>query len=331
MHAKEAVGTTAGKKAPGRINLKDPNMIMLIAGIVFVIILAIVVPKFLSVRNISNIFVTASTTGLMAIGLTFVMITSGIDLSCPTVMALSAICGASVMLNTGSVLLGVLVILAVGLLFGVINGLSVAKLRMVPMIVTLAVSTVASGISNWYTGARSLSGMPELYSDLFSSKLFGVIPVQAVILVAVTVIMHIVLTKTVFGRSVFAVGVNEKAARVNGVKTGRIIFFAYMIAGGLYGLAGVVAGARSNAAGPSLGQQSMFMDIVCAVVLGGTSVSGGKGSIVGTFVGCLFMSVISNVMNLMNVEYFVTYVIKGAIIVLVTYFDVIRNRSQESR
>ena len=323
--------TKEERKPHIKVDLKNPNMILLIAGIILVVILALIVPKFLTVRNISNIFVTASTTGLMAIGLTFVMITSGIDLSCPTVMALSAIFGAQTMLTTGNVFLGIIVIVGIGVLFGVINGLSVAKIKMVPMIVTLAVSTIASGIANWYTGARSITGMPDAYPAIFTCKIAGIIPIQAVIFVAITIIMHIVLKKTKFGRSVYMIGVNEKAAKVNGIKTEKIVFLVYVIAGLMYALSGILSGARSNAAGPSLGTQDNFMDIVCAVVLGGTSVSGGKGSIIGTFVGCLFMTVITNVMNLLNIEYFVTYVIKGVIIILITYFDVLRNKDVGKR
>ena len=323
----ESVINSEKKSIFQKVDLKNPNIILLFAGIILVVVLALIVPKFLTPRNISNIFVTASSTGLMAIGLTFVMITSGIDLSCPTVMALSAILGAQTMVTTGNVFIGIVVIISIGVLFGVINGISVAKIKMVPMIVTLAVSTIASGIANWYTGARSITGMPDTYPTIFTFKIAGVVPVQAVIFIGVTFIMHIILKRTKFGRSVYMVGVNEKAAKVNGIKTEKVIFGVYVIAGLMYALSGVLSGARSNAAGPSLGTQDNFMDIVCAVVLGGTSVSGGKGSVIGTFIGCIFMTVITNVMNLMNIEYFITYVIKGIIIVLITYFDVIRNKN----
>lgn len=304
-------------------------IVVIVIGVI--IALGIAVPNFLSIRNILNIFITASTNGLMAIGLTLVMITSGIDLSSPSVMALSAIFGCIAMRATGNTFLGVIVMLAVGVVFGIANGISVSKLRMIPMIVTLAISTIVSGISNWVTDARSVSGLPEIFSDIFKYKLFDTIPVQAIILVAATILMQVILSKTIFGRSLFAIGTNEKAAEVVGINTRKVIFSVYVIAGLFCGVAAILAAAKNSAAGPSLGPQSLFMDVVCAVVLGGTSVSGGKGSVVGTFVGCLFIAAISNVMNLLGIEYFITYIIKGAIIILITFLDVVRNSGVESR
>lgn len=305
--------------------LKNPNTMLAIMGILFVVVVSLIVPRFLSFRNITNIIVQSSSIGLMAIGLTFVIVTGGIDLSSPPIMALSAIFGCKVMVVTQNVVLGIATALAVGALLGCINGLSVAVLRMVPMIVTLAVATVCTGVANWYTGAKSISGMPAAYKATIDARVLG-IPMQAVIFIVVSLLMHLVLSKTVFGRKIFMVGVNENAAKVCGVNTRRIIFCAYLLAGLLSGVAGVVAAARLNSAGPSLGPQTMFMNVVCAVVLGGASIAGGKGSVIGAFIASIFMAIIANVMNLMNVQYFVTYVVNGGIIVLVTFFDVIRNR-----
>lgn len=316
-----------------RKKVLNPNTLLLIAGIAFIAIISFTVEGFLSYRNITSVIVQVSSTGLMAIGLTFVIITGGIDLSLPTVMALSAILGCSVMVNTQNVLLGVIVILAVSTAIGCFNGFSVSKLKMVPMIVTLAVATMALGTSNWFTEARSISGMPEQFSKAFAGDLFGVIPfpIPAVILIGVAIVMHLVLTKSIFGCQLFQVGVNEQTARVNGVKTGRIIFMVYVVSGFMAGLAGIVAAARLNSAGPSMGPQNMFMDIVAAVVIGGASVAGGKGSIAGTIIGSIFMGIISNLMNLLSMEYFMILIIKGSIIIAVTYFDVLRNKMAESR
>ncbi|MEG1394007.1 MAG: ABC transporter permease, partial [Christensenellaceae bacterium] len=214
---------------------------------------------------------------------------------------------------------------------GCFNGFSISKLKMVPMIVTLAVATMALGVSNWFTEARSISGMPESFSNIFAGDVFGIFPMPALILIVVAIIMHLLLSKTIFGRQLFQVGVKESTAKVNGVKTSKIIFLVYVIAGLMAGLAGILAAARLNSAGPSMGPQTMFMDIVAAVVIGGASVAGGKGTILGTIIGSILMGIISNVMNLLNVDYFVTLVIKGSIIILVTYFDVLRNKMSESR
>jgi ribose/xylose/arabinose/galactoside ABC-type transport system permease subunit len=313
------------------VALKNPNVILLIAGIIFVAIVSLTVKNFLSFRNITSVITQVSSTGLMAIGLTFVIITGGIDLSLPTVMALSAILGCSVMVKTQSVALGTLTILAASALVGCFIGFSVSKLKMVPMIVTLAVSTMAFGASNWYTAARSISGMPEEFKAMFAGSLFKLIPIPAVMLITVAVIMHVVLSRNIFGRHLFQVGVNENTAKVNGVRTTRVVFAVYVISSLTAGLAGIVAAARLNSAGPSMGPQSMFMDIVAAVVIGGASVSGGKGSILGAIIGSVFMGVISNIINLLGLEYFMILLVKGAIIIAVAWFDILRNSGRTAR
>lgn len=305
--------------------LKNPNTIVFLVGMALVIVIALAVPRFLTFRNIAAVVVQASSTGIMAIGLTFVIITSGIDLSLPTAMALSAIIGCSVMASTQSVFLGVAVMIAIGAVIGCFNGFSVARLKMIPMIVTLAVATINGGLSNWLTGAQSVGGLPPHFSGIFNGQIFGV-PVQALVLLIYAAVMHLILTRTIFGRHLFAVGVNERTARVNGVKTNRIIFLVYVISGFSAGLAGVLGAAKLSSAGPTMGPQAMFLDVVCAVVLGGASVMGGSGSIIGTVIGSLFTAVISNVMNLMNVDFFITYLFKGAIILSIVYIDVLRNR-----
>lgn len=316
------------KTSAQALGLKNPNVLLLILGTIILVLISLFVPKFLTLRNISSVIVQASSTGLMAIGLTFVIITAGIDLSLPTNMAFSAIIGCMVMAKTNSVLAGVLVILLVAMAIGAFNGLSVAKFRMVPMIVTLAVSTVTAGASSWITGARSIGGLPPEFKKIFAGDVLGV-PTQAVVLILVALLMHLLLSKTIFGQHLYQTGVNEKAAKVNGVNTERVKFLIYLISGLMAGIAGVLGSAKLASAGPSLGTQDQFMDIVCATVLGGASVMGGKGTIAGTIIGSIFMSIISNFMNLYGIEYFITFVIKGATIILFTYFDLIRNKIGE--
>lgn len=310
--------------------IKNPNVLLLIVGIIILVLISLFVPKFLTWRNISSVIVQASSTGLMAIGLTFVIITAGIDLSLPTNMAFSAIIGCMVMTKTQSTWVGVLVILLVAMAIGAFNGLSVARFRMVPMIVTLAISTIVSGASNWITGAKSIGGLPPEFKEIFAGDVLGV-PTQVIILIVVAVLMHLLLSKTVFGQQLYQTGVNEKTAKVNGVNTERVKFLIYLISGLMAGIAGVLGSAKLASAGPSLGTQDQFMDIVCATVLGGASVMGGKGTIAGTIIGSIFMSIITNVMNLYGVDYFITFVIKGATIILFTYFDLIRNKIGEVR
>lgn len=303
----------------------NPNTIFLIIGILIVTAISIFVPNFMTWTNITGIASQASTTGLMAIGLTFVIITGGIDLSLPCAMAISSILGAMLMRNTQNTLIGIISIIVIAAAIGAFNGLSVSKLKMVPMIVTLAVQTVALGLSSWITGATSIGGLPSIFAKVFAGSIFG-FPVSAIIYIAIAISMHFVLSKTIFGRHLYQVGVNEKTAKVNGVNTERIIFITYLISGIMAGIAGVITTARLNSAGPSMGTPDKFIDIVCGVVIGGGSVMGGKGTIIGTVLGSLFMVVISNVMNLYGIDYFITFIIKGGVIVLFTYFDVLRNK-----
>lgn len=317
------------KKQPLSEKLKNENVVMTALIIAAVIILSIAIPQFMTVGNIFNLLTQASVIGLPAIGLTFIIITAGIDLSLPTNMACSAILGCTVMEKTQNTVLGVFFILFFAVLFGCISGFSVSVLKMVPMIVTLAVQTLNVGISDYVTQGSSVGNLPGSFSKFFAKSVGGIIPVSVIIFVIIAVIMHYVLTKTVFGRQLFQTGINEKAARVNGVNTTKILFSIYVIGGLMAGINGVLTAARLNSAGSTMGPVSAFNNIVCACVLGGASVWGGKGTIVGTVIGSIVMALITNVMNLMNIDFFATYVVKGIIIILVCYLDVVRNREKE--
>lgn len=302
---------------------------MVILIVAALIVLSIAIPRFLTVGNIFNLLVQASMIGLPAIGLTFIIITAGNDLSLPTNMACSAILGCIIMQKTQSTFLGVVCIILFAVLFGCINGFSVAVLNMVPMIVTLAIQTLNTGISDFCTQGTSIGGLPESFSRIFAGSIGGVVPISVIVFLLVAVIMHLILTKTVFGRQLFQTGINERAARVNGINTTKTIFIIYMIGGLMAGINGVLTAARLNSAGPTMGPASSFNNIICACVLGGASVWGGKGSIAGTVIGSIVMALISNVMNLLNVDFFATYVVKGIVIIVVCYLDVLRNRVKE--
>lgn len=321
--------TVEKTKQPLSEKLKNGNSVMVILIIAALIILSIAIPQFMTVGNIFNLLVQASVIGLPAIGLTFIIITAGIDLSLPTNMACSAILGCAVMQKTQNVVIGVTAILFFAVLFGCINGFSVAVLKMVPMIVTLAIQTLNIGISDFYTQGTSVGGLPEGFSRYFAGSIGGVVPFSVIVFLLAAFLMHQLLAKTVFGRQLFQTGINEKAARVNGINTTKILFLIYMIGGLMAGINGVLTAARLNSAGPTMGPASAFNNIVCACVLGGASVWGGKGSIIGTVIGSIVMAIITNVMNLLNVDFFATYIVRGAVIIVVCYLDVIRNRVKE--
>ncbi|MGI6070917.1 MAG: ABC transporter permease [Blautia sp.] len=311
--------------------IKNGNVLMILLVAVVLVILSVLIPQFMTVQNIFNLLVQASSIGLPAIGLTFIIITAGIDLSLPTTMAVSAILGCAVMAKTQNVFLGVACIMGIAMLVGAINGLSVSRLKMIPMIVTLAVSTVNTGVADFYTQGKSVSGLPPAFSKIFAGSIGNVLPISVVVFLLVAFLMHQLLAKTIFGRQLFQTGVNEKAAQVNGVNTTRILFLIYFIGGCMAGINGVLTAARLNSAGPSMGPQSAFNNIVCSCVLGGASVWGGKGTIFGTVVGSVVMAIITNVMNLMNVDFFATYVVRGIVIIIVCYLDVLRNTVKERK
>lgn len=320
-------GATAEKLSMKK--LLNGNSLMVILIVVMLVLMCLFIPRFMTAGNIFNLLIQATTIGLPAIGLTFILITAGNDLSLPTNMACSAILGCTIMQKTQNVALGVISIIVIAVAFGVINGFSVSKLKMVPMIVTLAVQTLNVGISEFCTQGVSVGGLPKAFSKIFAGKIFGVVPISVIVFLAVAFGMHLILTKTVFGRHLFQTGINEKAARVNGVKTSRILFIIYVIGGLMAGICGVLTAARLNAAGPTMGPTSAFNNIICACVLGGSSVWGGKGTILGTLIGSIAMALITNAMNLLRVDFFVTYVVKGIIIILACYLDVLRNTTKE--
>ena len=307
--------------------IRMPNVAISLIAMVAFFVASILVPYFFSFRNISNILVSASSTGVMAIGLTFVMISGGIDLSCPASLAMSATLGCHIMVTTGNVVLGILVALGVATATGFVNGVATGVFEMIPMVATLAVATMCSGFTNWFTQTQTITGMPELFQTIFSQKIFGISSV-VYYYVFMIIVSHLALNKTIFGHSLYAVGTNQRVAEVNGVKPRNVKIITYTLAGVIYGIGGLLAAARVGGAGVSLGPQSGFTDVVTVVVLGGTSVLGGKGSIAGTFIASIIVAIISNVMNLVGVGYYLSLIIKGVIVLVISFVDVVRYRTQ---
>jgi ribose/xylose/arabinose/galactoside ABC-type transport system permease subunit len=297
---------------------------ILILGVVLTL-LALYVPSFFNSRNIVNIFVQASTLGLMAIGMSLVMVGGGIDLSIPSVMALSAIFGALHMQAGGSILTSCLIMLGVGCLAGCINGFAVAYLKMIPFVVTLAMMTIASGTAIWITNSVSV---PVVNEDFFAVILDRImdIPRPILIMVVMVIIATIVVRKTMFGRWLYAVGTNAKTARVSGIPANRVIFTTYVISGLFAGLTAIILSARLGAASANLGNDGVVLDIVSSAVVGGVSIYGGVGGPLGAVLGAIFITVISNSMNMMQVSFFTGLIIKGAVIIIFVAIDSLKKR-----
>ena len=295
-----------------------------IAAIIFVIILSIAVPNFLTINNIVNVLEQLTTIGMLCLGMTFILIIGGIDLSMPAVLMAATIPGAMFMSKTGNVFVGIIIIFGVGIIFGMINGVAIAKAKMIPFIVTLSTQIIANGFAVMITNSKSVFGLPDIF--LFLGIKVGIVPISIPIVFVIAIISHIILSKTKYGRIFYMIGQNEKTARVSGIRTDLYVFCTYVIASIYACLAGILLAARTNMAGATMVGKTMLTDTISAAVIGGASLSGGKGNILGSVLGALFITVISNFINLMGYSYYVGLIIKGILIVVIIALDRLRNR-----
>lgn len=300
---------------------------------------------FLQPRNLLNIVRQISVVGLIAIGVTMVIITTGIDLSSGSVLAMSAVAAASLAQRTDwasakypgldlPLVVPIVVALAIGAFCGSINGWLISRFRIPPFIATLGMMTIARGFALIYSD-RPVSGLTDTYNFIGQGELFKLlpipdqpplgIPIPIIILAVVAVGAHIMLNNTRFGRHIYAVGGNEQAARISGLNVGRIKIGVYMIAGLLSGLAGVVLSSRIGSGQPGLGV-GYELDAIASAVIGGTSLSGGIGTIWGTIVGALIIGVLNNGLDLLNVSAYWQTIVKGSIIVAAVIIDERKNR-----
>lgn len=295
---------------------------LLLAALVF---LWFVAPNFFRYNNVVNVLLQTSLLGSLALGMAVVMIVGGIDLSLPANMAFSAVLGTMYMKATGDWLSGSAIMLAVGAGIGVLNGLAVAWLRMIPFVVTLATMTVVSGTSVWITNSVSISQLPEQFLDLVGARPFFNIPVTVFIVAIIAAVLAIVMRRSIIGRWAYAVGINDKAARVARIPIGAVVFSSYVLAGLLAGITSILLTARLGAASANMGNDGMVLDIVSACVVGGISIYGGSGRVASALFGALLITVLSNAMNLMGVSFYLSLVIKG--FVIIAYVAADRRRS----
>lgn len=300
---------------------------------------------FLQPRNLLNIVRQISVMGLIAIGVTMVIITTGIDLSSGSVLALAAVVAASLAQSPDwatpkypglalPVIVPIVAALAVGAFCGSINGWLIARFKIPPFIATLGMMTVARGFALIYSD-RPVSGLTDTYNFIGQGELLKIfpipnqpplgLPIPVIILGAVAIGAHIMLNSTRFGRHIYAIGGNEQAARISGLNVGRIKIGVYMIAGLLAGLAGLVLSSRIGSGQPGLGV-GYELDAIAAAVIGGTSLSGGIGTIWGTIVGALIIGVLNNGLDLLNVSAYWQTIVKGSIIVVAVIIDERKNR-----
>ncbi|WP_335949728.1 ABC transporter permease [Salipiger bermudensis] len=310
-----------GKQGRGlsvRWVLHSPLALPLIGLIVVSILMGFASENFFSVGNIMNVLRQVSIVAILAVGMTFVILTGGIDLSVGAVMTLSGTIAAGLMVNMGLPgWVGLLAGLGVGVGLGIFNGIMVAWGRMPAIIVTLATMGIARGLGLLYSGGYPISGIPSWIS-WFGIGRIGIVPVPVIAMVVVYALAWVLLQRTPFGRHVYAIGGNELAAKLSGVKTQMVKLTVYAISGLTSAFAALILTGRLMSGQPNAGV-GFELDAIAAVVLGGTAIAGGRGLILGTLIGAVLLGILNNGLNLMGINPYLQDVIKGLIILLAIY------------
>lgn len=302
---------------------------VLVGLLALIIVFAVLTPVFLTSGNLMNIVKDATTNALMGAGMTFVILAAEIDLSVGSTLALTSVVGATAMVATGSVWLGVLVMILAGAIAGLLNGVTVAYLGFPSFIATLGTMWLYRGAAYVYSGGLAVTGLPSSFLSLANGRLIG-IPVVVFLIVAVYGLCHFVLTRTAIGRHVYAIGDNNEAARLSGVGVGRLKMLVFVLSGALTGLGAAVYTSRLFSAQP-VGGIGFELNAIAAVVIGGTSLFGGVGGVLGTLVGAVFMSTLTNGLIILNVSSFWQEVLMGAVLLGAVGLDQYRKRLSEAR
>ncbi|WP_207457485.1 ABC transporter permease [Azospirillum sp. SYSU D00513] len=334
--------TSLGNDAPAsaarrllRHLLFSEYLVLYLSLLYFVAVLPLV-PEMASAEVLANILSDMLPLLVVAIGQTFVLIVAGIDLSVTSVLAMASVVGASVMTGDGGYLAGsplavpgaILAMLAVGLLIGAFNGLCITRFGMPPFIVTLTTMMFFSGAAIWYTTfhteTSSIAGLPGGFVAVGQGSAAG-LPHALWVVLAVGIAAHLVLARTVLGRRLYACGQNRRTAMVSGVPVPQVIRTAFVISGGCAAVASILYTGRLETGTPILGQ-AILLDIIGAVVIGGTSLFGGKGKILWTVFGVLFLVLIDTSLKMLGMSLFSVFAIKGAVILAAAVIDALRTR-----
>lgn len=301
---------------------------IILGFILICVILSFLSPVFLSLRNILNVLRQVSITGIIGVGMTFVILTAGIDLSVGSLLALAGVLAAGMQVNYGAgpffmVVVPLIIITALGLLVGLI----ITKFNVPPFVATLGMMSAARGLALIYTDGYPISGLSRSFRVL-GGGMVGPVPVPVIIYLLVVIVGAVVLTQTKFGRYVYAIGGNEEAVRLSGIPTNRYKVIIYGISAFTAGLSGIILASRLSSGQPTAGV-SYELDVIAAVVIGGTSLMGGKGGVFGTFIGALLIGVLNNGFNLLNISPFYQQLVKGIIIVAAVIMEQMRSREND--
>lgn len=302
------------------------NLVMfqrfVIAGIFILlfILMSFLSPVFLTVTNLTNVLRQVSMTVIAACGATLIMTSGGLDLSVGSVLALSGVVAAKLSSEGFPLLLSIILGILVGSVIGLLNGLLVVYFRITPVIATLGTMYIARGSAYLISeGVAIVAGLPESYK-LPGRGYLGFVPIPVIIMIIISFIFFVIQSKTVIGRYSYAIGGNIETAILSGINVDAIRLLLYVLGGTLAGIAGIILSSRLASGQPNSGIGFEF-DVIVAVILGGTSLSGGEGTVIGTILGALIVGVLSNGLNLLGVHTFYQYILSGAVLVLAVILD----------
>ena len=309
--------------------LNSTNLTSAAVLIALAVLLSVISPAFRDPQNLINILQQVTVNAILALGMTMVIFTGGIDLSVGSVVAFSGIVMGSLVIDLGvNPWLAALIGIALGSVCGTINGLLISRFKLQPMIATLGMMSIARGAALTLAGGRTISGYPPGFTWLGNGTIPGTtIPVQIVFMLLLYVIAYYFMRYRRFGRALYSVGGNEEATRLSGINVFKYKTLAYTVSGALAGIASVVLVAKLNSA-QSIAGQDYELDAIASAVIGGASLLGGKGSIWGTLMGALIIGVIRNGLNLLNVSSYLQKLIIGFIILIAVLVDAFRNRER---
>ena len=304
-------------------NVKDCLGILIGLGIMCILLMCMT-DKFLTSSNLFNIIRQITINIFLACGMTMVILLGGIDLSVGSVIAVSGCISAGMVTWLHlPVAAGICIGLLCGVAIGAINGLIASQTTIPPFIITLATMNIGRGIARLYTSAKTIAVLDPSYTFFGTGKI-GEIPIQLLLIVLVVAVTSFILNRTKLGRGIYYVGDNEQAAKYAGLKVRKIRFFVFVFSGLLAAMAGVLSTARTFAATMDMGI-SAEMDAIAAVVLGGTSMKGGRGTLMGTVIGVIVIGILKNGMNLLGIDSSWQYVVQGVVILIAVYIDFIKN------
>jgi len=300
----------------------------LIGLIALCCVLWILTPYFLTVSNLLNVAEQTSINAIVAVGMTFVILSAGIDLSVGSIVALSGVILGMALRDGQSLALALALALVVGVVSGAVNGLLISHGGLPPFIVTLGTMSIARGAALLFTEGRPISGFDESFRVLATGRV-GFVPAPVIVMAVVYAAAHFVLSRTTFGRYVYAIGGNEEATRLSGVAVRFHKAMIYAVSGLMSAVAAVILTARLNSAQPIAGMM-YELDAIAATVIGGTSLMGGEGTLGGTLVGALIMGVLRNGLNLLGVSSFLQQIVIGGVIVVAVLLDTVLKRKHRA-